>query len=212
MNLYIVRHGESTWNQRNKIQGTSDPGLSKLGKLQARLLARRFNKVRIDRLYSSPLSRAQETARIISRELRLRIIKEKDLSEVGLGKWEGMTPDEIDRQYGNKYKKWLKLGPTKVAIDGAEGITHFRGRVKKVFGEIVRKNRDRDVMVVTHGGVIASFLADILEADFDKLILSLHLPNTCVTLVSFERDRGCLIHIADTFHLSLAKLKGNWPV
>lgn len=229
VNLYIIRHGESTWNNQNRIQGSSDPGLSKLGRLQAGLLAGRFKKinpvrnidfthrqnkisngVKIDKLYSSPLLRSVETAQVIANRLKLKIIRRNSLKEVGLGEWEDKTPDEIDRLYDNKFQKWLRFGPTKVKIRRAENITHFRKRVDKAFAAIVKENKDKEnIIVVTHGGVISSFLSRLLDADFDKLILRLHLPNTSVTLVSFEKGRGYLIHIADTFHLS--KVKDIWP-
>jgi probable phosphoglycerate mutase len=212
MNLYIIRHGESTWNKENKIQGHSNPCLSKTGLLQARFLAKRFADIKVDRLYSSPLLRSYQTARAVSSALKLKIIKKEGLKEIGLGEWESKTPDEIDRLYDNKYLKWLKVGPTKVRIPGAEGISIFRKRIDRAFADIIRENSGRDnIVVVTHGGVIASFLARLIRADFDRLILKLHLPNTCVTLVSFEEGRGCLIHIADTFHLPKRKIKDLWP-
>ena len=211
MNLYIVRHGESTWNSQNKIQGNSDPALSKLGVLQAKLLAKRFKRVKIDKIYSSPLLRALQTAQIISKTAKLKVIQKRQLQEVGLGEWEGKTPDEIDRLYNNRYQRWLRLGPTKIDIPRGEDIASFRKRAKRVFYAIVKENKNKDVLVITHGGIIAAFLAYLLSADFDKMILNLHLPNTCVTLVSFYKNKGCLIHVADTLHLSLAKAKGQWP-
>jgi phosphoserine phosphatase len=210
MNLYIIRHGESTWNNANRIQGTSDPGLSELGRRQARLLAARLSKIKVDRIYSSPLKRSYQTAGFISDALKIKIIKNEELREIGLGEWEGKTPGQIDRLYGNKYKKWLLSGPTKVDIPGMERISHFRGRIDRVFRSIIDQNMaGGNVAVVTHGGVIASFLARLLKADFDRLVLKLHLPNTCVTLVSIKTDVGArhawplLIHIADSLHLSM---------
>ena len=93
-----------------------------------------------------------------------------------------------------------------------ERIGHFRKRVDRIMRSIIKDNKDKNnVIVVTHGGVIASFLAACLKADFDRLILGLRLENTCVTLVSFEKERGCLIHVADTLHLSPDRIKGVWP-
>lgn len=213
MNLYIIRHGESKWNIENRIQGSSDPSLSKLGRLQAKLLAGRFKKIKIGRLYSSPLLRSMQTARELSKVLKLGIVKCGDLREIMLGEWEDKTPQEIDKLYNNKYQEWLRYGPTKIKIPGQEKISSFRKRVQGAFGRIVRENKNsQNVIVVAHGGVISSYLAGLLDADFDKIILKLHLPNTCVTLVSFEKERGCIIHIADTFHLSYAKAKDIWPV
>lgn len=211
MNLYIIRHAESTWNKLNRIQGHSNPPLSSLGKIQARLLAKRFKGIKIDKIYSSPLLRSLQTAQIISKALEKRIIKNQQLREVMLGDWEGKTAGDIDRMYNNKYQKWLRNGPTKVRIPGAENISSFRNRVRRTVYKIVDENQEKDVIVVTHGGVIAAFLAHILDADFDKLILGLHLPNTCVTLISFQEGRNCLIHIADTHHLSAAKEDNQWP-
>ncbi len=202
MNLYIVRHGETTWNSENRIQGHSDPGLSKLGHTQAMLLARRFKNIKIDRIYASPLLRTMQTALPVSKTKRLRIIKRECLKEVMLGDWEGMTTDEVDRLYRNSYQRWLKCGPTKITIPGAENIESFRRRVKNEFLNIIKTNKNKNCLVVTHGGVIAAFLSYLLKADFNKVILGLHLPNTCVTLVSFYNKQGCLIHVADTVHLS----------
>ncbi|MCX5716498.1 MAG: histidine phosphatase family protein, partial [Candidatus Omnitrophica bacterium] len=212
VNLYVIRHGESTWNSQNRIQGHSDPGLSKLGRLQARLLAKRFKKIKIDKIYASPLARALETAEIMAKALGRKVIKDAQFKEIKLGDWEGKTPEEINRLYQNRYDKWLRLGPTKIRIPKAEGVSAFRSRAAKAFYETIKKNPDKDVMVVTHGGVISALLAHILGADFDKLILHLYLPNTCVTVVSFHNKRASLVHIADTFHLSKAiKVKGVWP-
>ncbi|MCM8782010.1 MAG: histidine phosphatase family protein [Candidatus Omnitrophica bacterium] len=211
MNLYIIRHGESTWNSKNRIQGNSNPPLSRLGMVQAKLLAKRFRKIKIDKIYSSPFLRSLQTAQIIAKVLKLKVVKRGALKEVGLGEWEGKSPDEIDRLYDNNYQRWLRYGPTKIKIPGAENIASFRKRVKRVFYDIIKENKDRDILVVTHGGVIAAFLAHLLDADFDKLILALHLPNTCVTLISIDKDRSYLIHIADTAHLFLKNAKGIWP-
>jgi len=212
MNLYIIRHGESTWNSQNKIQGNSNPGLSRFGRLQARLLAGRFAKIKVEKIYSSPLLRASQTARAMGKALKLKIIMKEQLKEVMLGDWEGRTPEEIDSIYNDMYKKWLRRGPTKIKIPRAEDIGLFRKRIDEALDDIIRENQHKEnVVVVTHGGVIASFLARLLKADFNRMVLNLHIPNTCVTLVAFKKRKGCLIHIADTLHLSPAKAKDTWP-
>ena len=70
MQLILIRHGESVWNEEGKVQGTSNPNLSKRGIMQAELLADRLNqkqtKNTISAVYSSPLARAHSTAKIIT--------------------------------------------------------------------------------------------------------------------------------------------------
>ncbi|MEI8175471.1 MAG: histidine phosphatase family protein, partial [Candidatus Omnitrophota bacterium] len=111
---------------------------------------------------------------------------------------------EVDRAYRGSYRRWLKKGPTNVPIPHAEKITSFRRRIERAFAAIVRENAgtDKNILVVTHGGVIAAYLAHVLDADFNRVLLGLHLPNTCVTLVSFKKEKRSLIHVADTLHLS----------
>src|SRR5207244_1461401 len=63
--LYLVRHGETDWNRERRFQGTSDIPLNELGRAQSRALAQRLTDARLDAVYTSPLSRAVETARIV---------------------------------------------------------------------------------------------------------------------------------------------------
>jgi len=213
MNLYIVRHGESTWNNESRIQGHSNPALSALGRAQARLAGKRLKKESIDKIYSSPLKRSFQTAQIISKTLKLKISKEPQLKEIMLGDWEGMMPEEIDRMYNKGYQKWLEKGPTKVSVPKAERITSFRKRIEKTFHEIVNENRGKNVVVITHGGVISAFLAHLLNADFDKVVLELYIANACMSVVSFHGShRPYILKIADASHLSSIQARGLWPV
>ncbi|MDD5449465.1 MAG: histidine phosphatase family protein, partial [Candidatus Omnitrophica bacterium] len=147
MNLYLIRHGESTWNRENRIQGNSDPGLSALGRSQAVILAKGFKKMQIDRLYSSPLARSIQTARPIAQALGLKIIRREHLKEIGLGEWENKTPDEINGLYDSKFKRWLRFGPSKIDIPGSEPVAHFRKRVDRQFAEIIKENIEKDNIV-----------------------------------------------------------------
>ena len=68
LKLYLVRHGETAWNIDNKYQGITDIPLNEIGIKQAQAIARRMKAFKIDKIYSSDLSRAYETGKLISRE------------------------------------------------------------------------------------------------------------------------------------------------
>ncbi len=196
----IVRHAESALNEQNRIQGHKDSGLTAKGLDQARRLSRKIKKLPIDKIYSSDLGRAYSTTLEIVRHTKLPIVRDPKLREIHLGDWEGMTPEEVDRLYDKGYQKWLKK-PSSIKIPKAETLRHFKTRVTARIQAIARANRGKNVLVVTHGGVITALLADWLNADFDHLLLNLQIDNTGLTMVDETEKRVRLKFINDTSHL-----------
>ena len=205
--LIIVRHAESAYNLQNRIQGHLDSALTPLGLRQARLLCRRLKSFHVDKIFSSDLGRAYTTTVEITRHLKARIVRDPFLREIHLGDWEGMTPEEVDKLYDKGYQKWLKK-PSACLIPKGERLMHFKKRITGRVRSIAQANRGKTVLIVTHGGAITALLADWLKADFDTLLLKLHLENTGVTLVE-ETDRNVKLHtINDTAHLSSKEKSG----
>jgi len=90
-----------------------------------------------------------------------------------------------------------------------ELLSRFRKRITGRVKRITRENRGKTVLIVTHGGAITALLADWLRADFDTLLLNLHLENTGVTFVE-ETDHRVKLHaINDTTHLSPKRKHGS---
>lgn len=199
--LIIVRHAESALNHQNRIQGQMDSHLTPRGLRQTRRLASRLKVMHVDRIYSSDLGRAYSTTLEITRHLKTPIIRHPGLREINLGRWEGMTAEEVDRRYDNGYQKWLKK-PSTCHIPGCEKLGPFRRRVTRCVRAIARQNRGRTVLLVTHGGVITALLSDWLKADFDNLLLNLQIDNTSLTFVDETDKHVRLKAINDISHLS----------
>ena len=200
--LIIVRHAESAFNLQNRIQGHLDSQLTRKGRDQARRLAKRIRHFKIDKVYSSDLGRAYSTTVEITRFLpRTKIIRDPKLREILLGDWEGMTPEDVDRLYERGYQKWLKK-PSACVIPNAERMMHFRKRVTERVRQIASQNRGKTVLLVTHGGVITTLLADWLKADFDLLLKGLQIENTSLTFVEVTPKITKLWVINDTDHLA----------
>ncbi len=191
--ILLVRHAESTWNGSGHIQGTSDPPLSRRGRAQARALASALAAWKPVRIETSSLARARQTAEIVSKRLRRKLIVRPDLHEIHLGSWEGLTPLEVDRGFRRGYRRWL-AGPSRVRIPGAEPLQAFRRRAMrcwKRYGAFAKRSRGA-LAVVTHGGLMVAILAELLDASFDRLLVSLPLSNTAHVRVTWHVNRWCV--------------------
>lgn len=145
--LYLVRHGETDWNRSRRIQGSTDIALNDHGREQAattgRLLARRD----WDAIYSSPLSRAFETASIIAAELGLGapgVIPA--IVERNYGDAEGLTGTEMDRMFPDG------------EVPGRESREAVTDRALAALHELAAQRPGESLLVVSHGGLIRSVL------------------------------------------------------
>ena len=107
--LVLVRHGLSSFNEKGLIQGrTDDSFLTEKGYKQALNSGEALSDINFDKIYSSPLVRAAETAKTIQKNLKgeHNIIYDKNLLEVDLSSWSGLTINEIKNKYPEKYLLW----------------------------------------------------------------------------------------------------------
>ncbi len=211
MRLYLIRHGQSTWNAENRVQGHSNPPLSPKGRGQIEKLIPRLKREKVEKIIASPLKRAHESARILAKGLAIPCHTQKGLMEIHLGAWEGKRPEEVNRLYNNGYQKWLKA-PSKIRIPKAETIAKFRRRAVKAFAEIVASETKERVVLVTHGGILAALISHWLKADFDKVLLNIFLENSSLTIVEVLDGRIYLTDINDTCHLRGPHFQEEPPV
>ena len=148
---YFVRHGETDWNANDRVQGVSDVPLNQAGRRQARLAAEALRLQRWDAVYSSTLSRAAETARIIcAGSAGSAIIYDDQIRERSFGAAEGLTAAERS-----------DLFPDRV-IPGAESWDLLLERASGFLARLVNAgaaaSEDVRYLVVSHGGFINSVL------------------------------------------------------
>lgn len=158
--VYLVRHGESEWNVRRLTQGqTSHPPLTDVGRVQARAAAATMStdlaerRERLERLVTSDLARALETARIIGDALGVLALPDPRLREQGLGRLEGRGYDETWAVAN--HHDWSD--PT-LPVAGGESVAALHARIAAVLGELVP---GRPTVLVSHGDAIRAALAQI---------------------------------------------------
>jgi uncharacterized phosphatase len=146
--LYLVRHGETDWNAQRRIQGTTDIPLNDMGRGQARTTADLLARREWDSVVSSPLSRAYETASIISDRLVLGAPQAIDaLVERNYGEAEGLNWQQIEARY-----------PGDTVVPGRESHAQVADRVIPALISLARQHQGESLVVVSHGGVIRSVL------------------------------------------------------
>ena len=216
---YLVRHGQTAWNDENRIQGRSDQPLNAAGRAQAERLGVRFAAHHVRGIFTSHLVRSRTTAEAITAPHRagqagnghgVAPVIEADLAEMHLGAWEGLTPAEVDERFSSAYQRW-RQNPSSVLIPAAEPVHAFRERVRRVFGRLTAQMGQGEYVVVSHGGVIAAVLADLLGADYDHLLRRLRLDNAGVTAVELDAPTPHVLWVNSTTHLEPASLvPGTW--
>lgn len=150
MVIFLVRHGETEWNEKLLFQGHSDTELNKNGISQAKKIANYFKDKKIDIILTSDLKRAYKTAEIIKKIIKFKgkIIKSELLRERNYGSLEG--------------KSYNLFFSAKKKFDG-EKDKEFLGRLRKIFNEIIKKYTGKNLLVVTHGGVVRAFISFALN-------------------------------------------------
>ncbi|BCW97737.1 MAG: phosphoglycerate mutase [Armatimonadota bacterium] len=201
--LTLVRHGESQWNAVRLIQGHLDSPLSEEGRAQARALSARFQPDEYDCVFSSDLSRALETGRLALGN-DAEIILEPRLREHCFGRWQGLSPEEVQRRFPEEWSRY-RADPLSVRPEGGESVTDLRDRVAGLLDEWHERLAGERVLVFTHGGVVRVSVMLALGLPLSPWG-RLRVPNASVTSLEFRRDGARLLCFGSVGHLEAVKL------
>lgn len=178
----LVRHGQTDWNAQRRIQGSTDVPLNDVGRQQAVAAASALSGYGPAAVVASPLSRATETAQIISDRLRLgRILVVPELIERSYGEIEGLTREERMQRF-----------PDGLSVPHLETRQSVVDRALPALLGLVEQWEGERIIVVTHGGVIGSVIRSITSGEFP-------LP-------------GDLIANGSQNHISFAVERGTWKL
>jgi len=197
--IILIRHGATTWNKLGKYYGWTDIDLSEDGIMQAKCLAENFPVSKIDKIYSSDLRRAYNTAEYIGSKFHCKVQTNKNLREMNFGKWEGLVYQEVLAQWPAEVEKFIEH-PNKVKIPDGETFAQVQQRVMNSINNILAVNNNKTVVVVVHGVVIAVTLAAVLGVDLQYLG-NFQQSNTGVNILSYKQEKWKVELINGTAHL-----------
>ncbi len=181
--VYIFRHGETDWNTQKRAQGWIDIPLNDNGRSQAEKLASLLSPVGLEIIYSSPLSRALETARIVAKSANINVVVNEGLKEINLGIFSG----KIIRVTDNPDEKKMDMSQDEIVVPsqlinnsdfvplGGESMSQLDARAWNVLTEILKVTDCDKIGISTHSGLARSILRRFLpdcsfpNAEFFKL-------------------------------------------
>ena len=177
--LYLIRHGETDYNNELRFQGQIDIPLNQKGIEQAEKVAEFLKDVPLQAIYSSSLQRALTTAEIIGRSKGLEPQATDALREMSFGIWENMNSKDIQKKYAKEWKDFFAK-PASTKIPQGESMSDVQKRAYPVVQQILDEHPEGDVAFVAHGGIIRVLICTMLGLDLDRS-WHLHVGNASVT-------------------------------
>jgi broad specificity phosphatase PhoE len=179
--LILVRHGETEGESSIRYHGRTDVPLSELGRAQMRLAGRAIETRRgggsFARVFSSPLVRASEGARIVA-GASAPLVTIDEFAEVHFGLFEGLTADEIRERYPEEFARWNadRLAPA-YTYPAGESRANFTNRVERGLERMLTlcTPRDNDVLLVAHRGVIRAIVRKLTNHEPTVELGSIHI-------------------------------------
>ncbi len=199
--VFMVRHGQTASNIAGLFHGATDVPLNEVGVRQAELVAERVSVIEsLNSLHSSPLQRALRTAQAISRRIGLEPRIHAGLAEMNFGEAEGMVLTAMAERWPELALRFEDLSDDAVRFPGGESRAEFHARVRETLDEIVMAHSGERILVVAHGGVIASLVAQIVGDDPNDW-RRYRIDNCSVTHIELATD-GPVTHLMnDVVHL-----------
>jgi len=190
MKLFLIRHGQTDWNLKGKIQGSCDIELNHTGMKQAEELSNKILEegYKFSKIYSSLQRRAVKTAEILSLATNLDYISIEGLEEMNLGKWEGLSWTDVKEKYQMEYEQWY-INRRYTRTPRGESYQDLLERVLAVIHKIINENCE-DVVIVTHSAVIMSIQCYVTNTPFDEM-MKFKTENTSIT----ELDSDLLMQL-----------------
>lgn len=200
--VIFVRHGQSECNLSRRFAGQIDAKLTELGKAQVQSAAKELQKYPVTRIYSSPLSRAMDTAKPAAELLGLEIFPEPGLCEIAAGDWEGLSFEEIEEKYPEEFDH-LKGDRSLLQLPNGESMRQLYDRVTTCVKRLVSENRGGCIALFSHAMPLRSMICYWKGLPFSE-IGNIHSgPNASITVAEYGDDN--IPHIvleAGTDHLT----------
>lgn len=162
MKLYIIRHGETSWNVERRLQGASDTDLNENGIALAAITGAAMKEIPFDCCFSSPLKRTRETARLVLAGRNIPVTEDERLREISFGEWEGrdsaLLPTSMLDNFFHHTEKYM---PPK----GGETIEEICARTADFFQDITKREelQDKTILIASHGCAVRALLQNVYE-------------------------------------------------
>lgn len=192
-----MRHGETRWNEEGRLQGSVDIPLNDYGIELAEKTRDGLKRdgISFDKVFTSPYSRAKQTAQIVAGQIRVPITEDDRLREVCFGAYEGVKISDIysDPAYAG-FAEYFRNPPAYEREGTAESYEEVFARASAFLQEEILplEGKYENVLVVCHGAIVRAILSLIRELPLEKY-WTISQPNCCVNVVALEERKLTMV-------------------
>lgn len=205
--IYLIRHGQTDYNKKGIIQGSSvDTSLNDHGRKQAQLFYDAYKDIPFDKVYTSKLQRTHQSVQgFLDKKIPWEI--HEGLNEISWGSYDGKLSSQQDKEvYLNIMKRWAE-GETNLAIGGGETPEQVYARQKPVWDLILSRHEERNVLVCLHGRAIRILLCLIMNRPLKDMDTFMH-DNLCLYQLEYDGTEvrivkeNCQLHLKEDNDIS----------
>ncbi len=191
--IIYIRHGKTDFPlDRIYCDDKEDPELNSTGENQARQAFKFLEMTNIDAVYSSPTQRTLRTAQLIAPNHVDSIITLPQLKERHFGIWEGLYFHEIEQNFPNEYEQWKK-DPTQFSPEQGESVLNLKQRLQNTIADIIRTNKNKTILLVSHVGPIRICVGDALQMP-TEMCRQLRVDYASLTRIDYGTSKINLIY------------------
>lgn len=195
MILYFIRHGETDWNCKRRMQGETNVPLNENGRKLAKKTQEGLKGIKFDLVISSPYIRAQETAKIVIGYDSIPFMIDPRIREISWGIWDGKTQNEIFKLgFEEQFKLFYTEPFSFKGAPGGESINQVCKRGKEFYEELIKKEdiQDKKILIATHGCALRGILNHLYEDSSD--FWQGGVPANCsMTIISVKDGKSTFI-------------------
>lgn len=176
--IYLVRHGQVEGFNEIRYNGQSDVALTEVGLGHYHQLKERFSAKKISACYTSDLSRCRIGAEIICSPLGIIPTERRELRELNIGLWEGLTWQEIEKRWPEDWHARL-ADLVNYRVPQGENLIDLQARIMPLIKELVERHHGEEILLVGHGGI-------------NRIILLNAIAAPLTSMFNIEQSYGCL--------------------
>jgi probable phosphoglycerate mutase len=186
--IIFLRHGQAENNTKRILAGrTEGIPLTKIGIEQAEQIGKYLKPIGISAIYSSPIERANNTAKIVAESNSIDYKLDERLTELDMGKFTRMPYDEIFAKHGNVFLKFYSDDPI-ISEHNVETFPHVQKRVMDMLDYTIEKHDQENVILVTHMDPIKSVIAKVIDLK-PLSLFELIIANCSLTIIKHHDEK-----------------------
>ena len=196
MKLYILRHGETDWNKNKLLQGKSDVPLNDKGRELAKASAEGMKDIPFDLVFTSPLERARETARLVLGDRNIPFITDNRIEEIGFGEMEGKPWRKSEDFPGDEnIYRFFHHPDQYIPPKGGESLTDLAKRCADFMQDICNRPEleEKTILIATHGAATRGLLNSLRDWKLEDFWGGRVAPNCGVAIVESHGGQAKLL-------------------